>query len=127
MANLIAVAYDAAGNTGRSATVAVNVSNALPVTGEPDTTAPVVTIINPVAGAVAGTVAVSVSATDNLGAAVLVQQLLINGNLAAQGTGGTLSYNWNTRKLKAGMHTIKAVVRDAAGNSASSTVSVSVR
>lgn len=127
MANLIAIAYDAAGNAGRSATVTVSVANVLPNTQSPDTTAPIVAITNPVAGAVSGTVAVSVSATDNLGAVGLVQQLLVDGKLAAQGSGGTLAYSWNTRKLRAGMHTIRAVVRDAAGNSASSTVSVSVR
>ncbi len=129
MANLVAVAYDAAGNAGQSATVAVNVANAaatVPST-TPDTTAPAVSILNPVAGAVSGNVTVSVSATDNLGAAALSQQLLVDGKLVATGTGGSLSYTWNTRKLKAGTHTVKAVVRDAAGNVGSTSVNVTVR
>lgn len=128
MANLVAVAYDAAGNVGRSATVAVNVANATttPSTSA-DTTAPTVSIVNPVGGAVSGNVKVSVSASDNLGAAALSQQLLVNNALVAQGTGGSLSYTWNTRKLAVGTHTIKAIVRDAAGNVGSASVSVTVR
>lgn len=128
MANLVAIAYDAAGNAGRSATVAVNVANATTVPTSPqDTAAPTVSILNPVAGAVSGNVTVNVSASDNLGAAALSQQLLVNNKLVAQGSGGSLSYNWNTRKLKAGTHTLKAVVRDAAGNVGSASVSVTVR
>lgn len=128
MANLVAIAYDAAGNAGQSATVAVNVSNvASAPTTVADTTAPVVQIVNPVAGAVSGTVSVSVSATDNLGAAALSQQLYIGTRLVASGTGGSLSYNWNTRKMTKGTHTIKSVVRDSAGNVGSMSVSVTVR
>lgn len=128
MANLVAVAYDAAGNAGRSATVAVNVANATATTAyAADTTAPVVRLVNPVAGSVSGNVAVSVSATDNLGAAALSQQLLIDGRVVATGHGGSLSYNLNTRKLGAGSHTIQATVRDAAGNVGSAVVSVITR
>lgn len=128
MANLVAVAYDAAGNAGRSATVAVNVANATTApAASPDTSVPAVSILNPVAGSVSGNVTVSVSASDNLGAAALSQQLLVDNKLVAQGSGGTLSYNWNTRKLKSGVHTIKAVARDAAGNVGSASVSVTVR
>jgi subtilisin family serine protease len=129
MANLVTVAFDAAGNVGRSATVAVNVANAT-ATPAPspsaDTIAPVVRIVNPVAGSVSGNVAVSVSASDDRGTAGLSQQLLVDNAVVAQGSGGTLSYNWNTRKLKGGVHTVKAVVRDAAGNVGSTSVSVTV-
>ena len=123
MANLVAAAYDSAGNRGESATVAVNVANSVaPVVV--DTIAPVVKINNPVAGAVAGNVSVNVSATDNSGAAGIAQTLYIDGKLVAKGAGGTLSYNWNTRKAASGTHTIKAVSKDTAGNTGSSTVSV---
>lgn len=135
MNNLVAIAYDAAGNAGRSAAVAVNVANTAPLGGATgsgsgsaaDTTAPTVRIVNPVAGSASGTVSVSVSAGDNLGAAALSQQLLIDGKLVAQGTGGTLAYGWNTRKWAAGVHTVQAVVRDAAGNIGQASVSVTVR
>jgi hypothetical protein len=126
MANLVAVAYDAAGNRGVSTTVAVNVANAAPpiVT---DKTAPVVQIINPVAGDVAGNVSINVSASDNSGPAGISQSLYIDGKLTAKGSGGSLSYNWNTRKVAAGTHTIQAVSTDKAGNSATDTVSVTTR
>ena len=45
-------------------------------------------------------------------------KLFIGGKQVASATGGSLSYNWNTRKLKAGSYTLRAVARDAAGNTA---------
>jgi subtilisin family serine protease len=126
MANLVVVAYDAAGNRGQSAPVAVNVANA-PVAIVTDTEAPSVKINNPVAGAVSGNVAVSVSASDNGGAAGISQQLLIDGVQVARATGAALSYNWNTRKATAGTHTVQAIARDAAGNASSTSVSVTTR
>jgi thermitase len=123
MANLTATAYDFAGNAGSSATVAVNVANATtPVTE--DTTAPLVTITNPSAGSVYGTVTVSVSASDNSGAAGISQTLYIDGALRAAGTGDSLAYSWNTRKVKAGIHTLQAVAKDAAGNISTTSVQV---
>lgn len=128
MASLLAVAYDAAGNAGASATVAVNVANATsPTNVAADTTAPVVRINNPVAGTVSGTVAVAVSASDNAGAAGIRTSLSIDGKVVSNGVGGSLSYSWNTRKVAAGTHTIAVTARDAAGNSSTQTVSVSVR
>lgn len=123
MANLVAMAYDAAGNAGASATVAVNVANAV-VTVAVDTTAPVVAIVNPVAGSVAGTVAVSASASDNSGAAGITQTLLIDGVVKASGRGGSLSYNWNTRKVAAGSHTLTVTAKDDSGNASSASVQV---
>lgn len=126
MANLVAVAYDAAGNRGQSATVAVNVANAV-VPKIIDTAPPVVKINNPVAGAASGNVSVNVSATDDSGAAGISQTLYIDGKLTAKGTGGTLSYNWNTRKMSAGTHTLQAISKDAAGNTGSASVSITTR
>jgi subtilisin family serine protease len=126
MANLVAVAFDAAGNRSASPAVAVNVANVIPPVVA-DTTPPVVSINNPVAGAVSGNVAVNVSASDNSGAAGISQFLYIDGKLSAKGSGGTLSYNWNSRKATTGTHTIKAVSNDAAGNSATASVTVTTR
>jgi subtilisin family serine protease len=126
MASLVALAYDAAGNAGQSAPVAVNVANTVtPVVA--DTTAPVVRINNPVSGAVSGNVSVNVSATDDSGAAGITQSLYIDGKVSAKGSGGTLSFNWNTRKVAAGSHTIQAISKDAAGNTGTATVSVTTR
>jgi thermitase len=121
MSNLVATAFDAAGNSGTSAIVAVNVANVVIA----DTTPPSVTISNPTNGAkVNGNVSVSVAASDNSGAAGITQTLMINGKTVATATGGTLSYNWNTRKLATGTYSVQAVARDAAGNVTTQAVQV---
>ncbi|GCL65223.1 hypothetical protein AQPW35_43040 [Rubrivivax pictus] len=121
-ANLVAVAYDAAGNAKTSVAVAVNVANNLVA----DTSPPALTIKNPTAGSkVSGTVGISTAASDNSGSAGIRQSLLINGQQVATATGGALSYSWNTRKLATGSHTITAVATDAAGNSMKTSVTVS--
>ncbi len=89
-----------------------------------DTIAPVVKITNPLGGRVNGTVTVSVSSSDNSGAAGITNQLYINGALVASNTGASLSYYWNTRYTARGTYTIKAVAKDAAGNVASTSVQV---
>lgn len=124
--SLVATAYDAAGNRTNSAAVSVNVANTLPPVAA-DTTPPLVALVNPVAGAVSGTVTVSTSASDDRGAAGIRQQLYVDGKLAASGSGATLSYAWNTRRVRAGTHTLKVVATDASGNSVAASVSVSVR
>jgi thermitase len=125
MNNLVAYAFDAAGNSAGSTVVAVNVSNAdksLPA----DTTAPTVSITNPAPGAkVSGTLNIASSASDNSGAAGIQQTLSINGKQVASGSGATLSYSWNTRKAATGSHTIQIVAQDAAGNKTTTSVSVS--
>ena len=118
---LTATVYDAAGNVATSSAVSVTVSNAVPV----DTTPPAVTISNPANGStVSGTVQIRVSASDNAGAAGLTQRLYINDQQVAMATGGSLSYAWNTRKVRGSSFTIKAVVVDAAQNQATSSVQV---
>lgn len=124
MANLVATAYDAAGNAGSSAVVAVNVANVVAPVAR-DTVAPALTINNPVGGSVSGNVTVSVSATDDSGAAGISQILYIDGVQKARSTGGSLGYNWNTRKIAAGLHTVQVVAKDAAGNTSSASVQVS--
>jgi hypothetical protein len=90
-----------------------------------DTTAPAVTISNPADGArVSGTVGIRVSATDNSGSAGITQTLLINGKTITTVKGGSISFNWNTRRLTPGSYTIQAIARDAAGNSSSRSVTV---
>jgi subtilisin family serine protease len=120
-ASLEARAYDAAGNLGSSGAVAVTVSNVAVA----DTAAPTVSITNPTDGArVSGNVQIRVTATDNNGSAGITQSLFINGSQVAQTTGGSLSFNWNTRKVASGTYTIQAVARDQAGNSTSRTIQV---
>ena len=129
MVSLVAVAYDAAGNAGSSTNVSVNVAN---VTAPPpatttstvDTIKPTISITNPVAGNVRGTVTISIVADDDRDVASLRIQLLIDGNLRAYGTGGTLAYVWNAAKFTAGPKLIKATAKDKAGNLTETTLIV---
>ena len=117
---LAAVARDAAGNARTSTAITVTVSN--------DTTAPVVSITGPAAGAtVSGPVTVAANATDNVGVAG-VQFKLDGANLGTEDTTAPYSWSWTTTTATDGSHTLTAVARDAAGNqttSAGVTVTVS--
>jgi hypothetical protein len=83
-----------------------------------------VTITSPGNGTtISGTqVTISAKATDNVGVKSLV--LSIDGAVAASTNLGSLTYRWNTKKVANGSHTISAVAKDAAGNSATSTITV---
>jgi hypothetical protein len=121
---LTAVARDAAGNSTTSAPVNVTVNNSQPPA---DTTAPSVAITAPNGAApLAGTVAISADASDNVGVAGV--SFFVDGVLLqAEDTTAPYSVNWDTRTGADGPHTLTAVARDAAGNSTTSApVSVTV-
>ncbi|MBL8393564.1 MAG: S8 family serine peptidase [Candidatus Accumulibacter sp.] len=121
-ATVIAYAYDAANNYASSAAVSFTIANA-PAT--PDTTPPSVTIKSPLDGAkVSNVVNISGLATDNLGTGGMTLSLSIDGKVVSTVTGGSLSTNWNTKKVAAGTHTLKLTAKDAAGNLASQSISV---
>jgi len=81
-----------------------------------DTIAPSVSITSPAADAtVAGTIAVSATATDNVGV-VGVQFRLDGANLGAEDTTAPYSISWNTAGVADGSHILTARARDAAGN-----------
>src|SRR5207247_2427977 len=110
---------DAAGNLATSADVTYTTAP------PPDTTPPMVSITAPAAGStVAGTASVSASATDNVGV-VGVQFKLDGANLGAEVLAAPYSLSWNTTGASNGSHTLTAVARDAAGNTAT-TAAVSV-
>ena len=113
---LTAVARDAAGNRTTSAAVTVTVNNAPP----PDTTPPAVSITAPASGAtVSGTIAVSASASDNVG--VVGVQFFSDGTaLGAEDTTAPYAISVNTTGSSNGQHTLTAVARDAAGNTTTS-------
>ncbi len=126
-ATLVSKAYDAAGNSGTSASVAVTIAN--------DTTAPVVTIQSPAIGStVTGTVSVTASATDNNKVAQI--SLKIDGKEVALAYSSSLSYSWDTSpaptKGKSGKratttataHSIVVTATDPAGNVGTSSMSV---
>src|ERR1019366_8879833 len=98
------------------------------VTVNNDTTAPVVSLAAPANGAtVSGTVTVTANATDNVGVTG-VQFQLDGANLGGVVTGGGpwYSYSWDTTTAANGTHTLAATASGAAGNAATSSVSITV-
>jgi hypothetical protein len=74
---------------------------------------------------VSGTVAVSASASDNVG--VIEVQLLVDGSVVGTLTALPYNFAWNTTTLANGSHTLQAKAYDAAGNvGASAIVTVTV-
>lgn len=115
---LLARARDAAGNTS-TASITVTVNN-------PDLTPPSVSIVTPVQGAiVSGTVGLTATASDNVGV-VGVQFQLDGVNLGAEDTAAPYGLAWNTTTAVNGSHTLSAVARDAAGNKATASVTITV-
>ena len=95
--------------------------------GTRDTTAPVVTIVSPTAGArVSGVVRVVATATDAVGV-TRMEVRTVGGSVLASATGARITYDWNTAGLKRGS-TQTLVVRayDAAGNAGSANVVVRI-
>jgi hypothetical protein len=98
-------------------------------TTPPDTTPPVVTITSPTGGStltdLTDPVVVSASASDDVGV-VAVQFWLDGGRLGLLIRRPPYEMRWDIRTAGNGNHTLSAVARDAAGNSATSTVRVTV-
>ncbi|MBL1266151.1 Ig-like domain-containing protein, partial [Methylomicrobium sp. RS1] len=112
-------AYNSSGNSSYSNSAAATTGAAVS-----DTTPPTVSILNPTSGAkVSGTVGISAKASDNVSISSL--KLYIDGKLVSSGNTSSLSYSWNSRKASSGTHTISSTAADAAGNLASTSISVS--
>jgi hypothetical protein len=117
-------AFDSTGNMGTSS-ISVNVSKIV----VPDTTPPTVAIMKPASGAsissvstAAGQLQISVSATDNVGVSQV--SVYIDGALKCTETASPYTCTWNTKKVSSGTHTITAKAWDAAGNTASTSITV---
>ena len=115
---LSAVATDAAGNTATAS---------VPVTM--DTTPPAVSVTAPASGSYVngGVITVSATATDSAG--VTGVQFKLDGvNLGAvvTGVGPAYSVSWNSAGVANGPHTLSAVATDAAGNTATASVPVTM-
>ncbi|MBU6415377.1 fibronectin type III domain-containing protein, partial [Patescibacteria group bacterium] len=96
------------------------------VAGIKDTSSPSVSITSPASGAtVSGAVTVSASASDNVAVAG-VQFKADGSNLGSEVITAPYSISWNTATATNAMHTLTAVARDAAGNTATSTEPVTV-
>jgi subtilisin family serine protease len=117
---LQAIATDAAGNNASTANISVTVSNT-----PPDTTSPIVAISAPASGAiVSGTITVTANASDNVG--VTKVDFYVDGILRATDTSSPYSFAWDTTTASNGAHTLKAIASDAAGNTATTTITVTV-
>jgi subtilisin family serine protease len=114
-------AYDAAGNVG-SASESLVVATAI----VPSTAPPTVQIVNPVSGStVSGMVQVSASASDPVGVTQI--SFFVDGVLKSSDLSSPWTYNWNTKKASNGSHTLTVQAWDKAGNTASTSVVVTVR
>ena len=115
---LTAVAKDTLGVEHTSDAVTVTVFN--------DKTPPTIAITAPGRDApVDGTVTVTASASDNVG--VVGVRFLVDGTqIGVEDTAAPYSVAWDTTGLSDGPHTLTAVARDAAGNTATS-AAVTVR
>ena len=91
-----------------------------------DTTPPTVSLTEPTNSAtVSGTVNLKATATDNVKVAGV--QFKVDGKpVGTEDTKSPYSVSWNTNTATNGSHTLTAVARDAAGNTSTSNVTVTV-
>lgn len=100
----------------------LDISYTLPV----DATPPLVSLTAPAANStVSGSVPVTATASDNVGVAG-VQFKLDGQNLGAEVLTAPYSLTWDTTRMSDGGHTLTAVARDAAGNTAIASLAVTV-
>jgi thermitase len=120
-ADLGAAGWDASYGWGR-----LNAGAAIGYSAVQDTVPPAVSITNPVNGAtVAGTVGVRVNATDDRAVASVTYS--VNGTVLGVTTTAPFDFTWDTLKTAAnGSRTLQAVASDSAGNTTSSSVTVTV-
>jgi hypothetical protein len=105
----------------------VNAYKAVLAAGAPvaDTTPPTVSISSPGNGAtVSGTISVQGSATDNVGVTSI--QFSVDGTVVTSGVSSPFSFALNTVNYSNASHTLTVTASDAAGNVASTSVSVNV-
>lgn len=109
-------ALDAAGNESVQSAIVTARTLGAPSTSTADRVLPVVGISAPALNAsLSGTVAVSATASDNIGV-VGVQFQLDGTNLMVEDTSSPYGIFWNTQTVANGIHELKAVARDGAGN-----------
>ncbi len=95
----------------------------------PDTTPPQISITAPAAGAtVNGVILLTANATDNVGVTGVQFQLNGTTNLGGvlTGAGPAYNYSWNTTAVADGNYTLSATATDAAGNTASSSIPITI-
>src|SRR5262249_9638956 len=114
--NIRATAVDSAGNKSP-----FSPATTITIDGTPPSGA----ITAPVSGAtVSGSVNVSVAASDAVGVSKVDFQ--VDGVTQAASTSSPYVYSWNTSGVANGSHTLTAVTTDIAGNTTTSSVTVTV-
>jgi hypothetical protein len=115
----VVTAQDVAGNVSAP-------SNEAGVTVVADTTPPSVSISSPADQAtIAGAIALTASASDNVAVAGVLFK--VDGTaIGSEKTSAPYSINWNSATVGNGVHTLTAVARDATGNQAQASVSITV-
>jgi thermitase len=90
-----------------------------------DTQAPSVSFVSPQGGStVVGSVAVDVSASDNVG--VTKVEFLVNGAVVGSDTSAPYAFSWDTTLVANGSYSLTARAHDAAGNRKDASIAVSV-
>lgn len=108
--SITARAYDAANNSS-SSTITVSVHNNTAA----DLTAPTVQITSPTDGAtISGMVKINIIGKDDV--AITKMELFIDGRLAGTTTSSAATFNWNTKNVSRGEHSLQAYAYDAGGN-----------
>ena len=112
--SLTAVAYDPAGNEGRSESIVVIIDN---------DELPTINISEPADGStVSQKVLINVNGSDDI--LITSMELYIDGVLESSTTSDSLTFQWNSRKASDGFHTIKAEISDSGGNIVSQSIEV---
>jgi subtilisin family serine protease len=116
-------ATDSHGNTGVASFHIIIESQSM---SSADNTPPQVLITNPITGStVRGTILVSISANDASGISKVA--IYIDNKLKTTLSGtSTFDFSWNTKQLKDGQHSVKAIAFDVIGNTSSNNVIVQV-
>lgn len=92
----------------------------------PDTTKPTVAITAPANGStVSGSVSIAATASDNVG--VTQVQFSVDTATLSTKTAAPYTATWNSATVADGQHAIKATAKDAAGNSTTVTINVTVK
>jgi len=88
-----------------------------------DTTAPTITIINPIDGqTISGKTKITVLASDESG--IDTVKIFVDGTLKTTLSGSTFDYTWNPKGISGGTHTISSIATDNNGNSSQTSVDI---
>ncbi len=121
---LKAKAYDAANNATTSTMITITINNVVPPT--PDTTTPTIAITSPVTNAtVSGIVSFTATASDNVG--VTKVELLNGSTILVTDQTAPYTMTWDSTSVGDGSITIIAKAYDAAGNTKTASVTLTVK